>query len=233
MRSLLYVFARAPEAGRVKTRLIPRVGAAGAAALARAFLDDTLVLTRGVADRRVLAIAGDVNEPSILRLAEREGIDRVQQAEGDLGARMAKAILDGARAASHGGELGRVAIVGCDAPLLEARQITHAVNLLDDAHLVLGPAEDGGYWLIGARACPLVEEHLAAILSDTMWSSTGVRATTLERARARGLVVALGEPAFDVDEPADLDRLARALDDGPSRAPATRAALSLVLRSAP
>src|SRR5437870_2071320 len=110
--TLLYVFARAPEAGRVKTRLIPSLGGAGAAALHVALLDDTLAASRDVAERRVLAVAGDPHQPSLVDLAVRESVELTAQCEGDLGARMAGAMVAGLDTGAE-----RVAIIGSDAPL--------------------------------------------------------------------------------------------------------------------
>src|SRR4051812_19321568 len=144
--TLLYVFARAPEPGRVKTRLVPAVGAEGAAALHAAFIDDVCALSGGVASRRVLSVAGDPDHPELVRIAAREGMERVRQPDGDLGARLASAIADGIGAGAS-----RVAIIGTDSPSLPTQSLVDAFELLRDAAIVIGPADDGGYWLVGAR----------------------------------------------------------------------------------
>ena len=216
---LLYIFARAPEPGRSKTRLIGRLGAAGAAALHAAMIEDVLGLSRAVAARRVLAAADrpDRFHPFLVEMAAREGIPLVAQSEGDLGARMAAAIAAGL------GEAERVCIIGSDSPALLPAQIAAAFARLDTADVVLGPAEDGGYWLIGAR------RPLGEVLAETAWSTPAVLQTTRTRAEQAGLRVALAELHWDVDEPTDLERLSRVLAAEPARAPATRAAL-LALR---
>jgi hypothetical protein len=210
---LLYIFARAPEPGRSKTRLIPRLGAAAAAALHAAMIDDVLRMSRDVGARRVLAAADRPDHPFLIEMAAREAIPLVPQSEGDLGARMAAAIAAGLT------EAQRVCIIGSDSPALRPAQITAAFARLDTADVVLGPAEDGGYWLIGAR------RPLGPVLADTAWSTSTVLATTRARAERAGLSVALADLHWDVDEPPDLERLARALAAHPLLAPATRAAL--------
>lgn len=219
---LLYVFARVPEPGRSKTRLIPRLGAEGAAALGTAFCDDVCALTRDLAAPRLLAVAGDpIHHPQLVRIAAREDMALVPQAEGDLGRRMALALRDGLARA------GQVCIVGSDAPTLPPAYIERAFSLLDAADVVLGPAEDGGYWLVGARRpCEAIFERIA-------WGTSTVLAETVERARAAGLAVARAGLHWDVDEPADLDRLVRLLsvEEDEQLAPASRAALRAMGRA--
>lgn len=210
---LLYIFARAPEPGRSKTRLIPRLGAAGAAALNAAMIEDVLALTRAVGARRVLAAADRPDHPFLAEMAAREGIPVVAQCEGDLGARMAAALAAGLN------EAERVCIIGSDSPTLLPAQIAAAFARLDTADVVLGPAEDGGYWLIGSR------RPLGQVLADTVWSTPTVLATTRARVEQAGLRVALADLHWDVDEPSDLERLGRVLAAEPRLAPATRAAL--------
>jgi rSAM/selenodomain-associated transferase 1 len=223
---LLYIFARAPEPGRSKTRLITRLGAAGAAALHAAMIEDILGLSREVGARRVLAAADRPDHPFLVEMAAREGIPLVAQSEGDLGARMAAAIAAGLD------EAERVCIVGSDSPTLGPAQIAAAFARLDAADVVLGPAEDGGYWLIGARrpeglsGAMRVSGVLYEVLADTAWGTAAVLATTRARAEQAGLRVALAELHWDVDEPPDLERLGRVLAAEPARAPATRAALA-------
>jgi rSAM/selenodomain-associated transferase 1 len=211
---LLYIFARAPAPGRSKTRLISRLGAAGAAALHAAMIEDVCALSRDVGVRRVLAAADQPDHPFLVEMAAREGMPLVAQCEGDLGARMAAAIAAGL------GEAERVCIIGSDSPTLAPTQIAAAFARLDTADLVLGPAEDGGYWLIGAR------RPLGAVLADTAWGTASVLATTRARAEQAGLRVALAELHWDVDEPPDLERLGQVLAAEPALAPATRNALA-------
>jgi glycosyltransferase A (GT-A) superfamily protein (DUF2064 family) len=91
--------------------------------------------------------------------------------------------------------------VNSDGPTLPAEYVARAVELLASCDVVIGPAEDGGYYLIGLR-----QEH-PGLFSDIAWSSPRVAAQTLERAAALALTVARLPPWYDVDTPADLDRL--------------------------
>src|SRR5579884_3324301 len=90
--STIVIFARAPQLGEVKTRLGKAVGAERALALYEAFLDDTCTLTQGLGARRVLAVAGGVDHPRIERLAKSQRLAVEEQGDGDLGARMSRAI---------------------------------------------------------------------------------------------------------------------------------------------
>src|SRR5262249_29063496 len=107
LMSTLVIFARAPVAGEVKTRLAQRIGAPAALALYEAFLDDTCTLTQGLGARRVLAIAGDATLPHLAHLCKSQRLELTEQGEGDLGARMAHAI------ATYAAN-GPVVIVGSD-----------------------------------------------------------------------------------------------------------------------
>jgi rSAM/selenodomain-associated transferase 1 len=217
IHDLLAIFARAPVAGQAKTRLVPRLGSAGAARLALAFLDDTLVRTRGVAEARVIALAGDPRHEGVVRLAAREGIAIAPQPEGDLGARMSSAIASGLA-----GGASRVVIVGSDAPLVPPRPIVDAFALLHESDVVLGPADDGGYWLVGARRA--VPELFAAM----PWGEHSVFDESVRRLLHGRISYAMVERFWDVDEPADLDRLRQALLADAGAAPATRAALAAI-----
>ncbi|MSP61542.1 MAG: glycosyltransferase [Myxococcales bacterium] len=212
----LFVFARAPEPGRVKTRLIPAVGAEVAALLHAAFLDDVCRLTRGLAERRVLAVAGPIDHPHLVAVAAREGIECVAQVEGDLGARMEFALHGALAAGAH-----RAVVIGSDSPHLPPLLLARAVAALDAVDVVVGPAEDGGYWTIGLRA------PFPSLFEGIGWGGPTVLAATTARLREGRIAHALCDPFWDVDEPADLARLRRELAADPSaaRAPATRAAL--------
>lgn len=220
----LVIFARAPEPGRVKTRLVPAVGAAAAARLHAAFVDDTCAMSRGLADRRVLAVAGDGDDRFLRALADREGIAAVAQADGDLGDRM-HAALAAALAAGADAAL----VIGTDAPALPRRLLARAVDELARAEVVLGPAADGGYWTIGLRA-PRPE-----LFRGVAWGTPSVLAETRARLAALALPHVLLDEHWDVDTPADLARLAASLaaDPDPRLAPATRAALGALMLMSP
>jgi rSAM/selenodomain-associated transferase 1 len=140
----LIVFAKAPVAGRAKTRLIPALGAEGAAALAARLLDHTM---RQAADAGLnaleLCVAPDAAHPRLQGAAARHGAVLTLQGEGDLGARMQRALSR--RLALH----ERVLLIGTDAPSLDARVLRAAAAALDGHDAVFVPALDGGYALVG------------------------------------------------------------------------------------
>lgn len=209
-RATLCIFAKPPVAGSAKTRLARAVGGERASALARAFLVDTCAAARGVPwARPVLATTGAL-EPA---LQDELGLPVWSQGEGDLGARMERVL---ARALA---ESSVALALGADSPGLPPRVLEAARQALTSTDAVIGPADDGGFYLLGLRRCP------AGILADLPWSAPETRARTLERLRAHGLTVTELEPWFDVDEVDDLTRLHDLLDTGAIVAPATRRVL--------
>jgi uncharacterized protein len=212
----LAVMAKAPRPGAVKTRLCPPLAPREAAALARAFLRDTIAkvrLVQGVTP--VVAYTPDSERERLGRLAP--GLELVPQRGTDLGARM-RATLAMLLASGH-----RAAIaIGSDTPTLPAAVLAQAVEHIvsRDVDVVVGPAEDGGYYLIGVRA-----DH-ATLFDDVPWSTGAVLQVTRRRAAGAGLRCALLPEWFDVDTPDDLARLRTALAEAPDAAPATSRFLS-------
>jgi rSAM/selenodomain-associated transferase 1 len=187
------VLTRAPSAGG-KSRLFAELGRPCDLRLLEALLHDTIdgVAAEGI--RRVVAVtppsAGD-------EIAELTGIEVLPQVEGDLGERMralmTRLFADGARA---------VALVGSDVPNITPSIVARAFAVLDQERgtLVLGPAADGGYYLIAATAVP-------DVFSDVEWGSARVLSQTLQTASARGIRVHLLERLADVDTLDDLRRV--------------------------
>ncbi len=204
----IVVFARAPAPGAVKTRLAGAVGHEGAATLARAFLRDTWDALSAVAwADPVVATTGPLGEAFA-------GVKTQLQGEGDLGARMERALrraLGGAPAAFA---------VGTDSPGMPRYLLDAAREALRDADAVIGPSEDGGFYLLGLRRCP------EGLLARLPWSRADTGSRVCARLRRSGFRVARAPRWFDVDRPADLRRLAALLDAGRLCAPATHAALS-------
>jgi uncharacterized protein len=209
--STIVIFARAPQLGEVKTRLAKSIGAVEALALYEAFLDDTCALTQGLGARRVLAVAGDVDHPRVQHLAKSQRLLVESQGDGDLGERMARAV-----AAHIVG--GPVVIIGSDAPTLPRAHLHQALDELMAHDVVIGPSDDGGYYLIGARV------EVPELFAGVHWSTSEVLATTLERLAGRSHALL---PAWhDVDAVEDLERLrAELLTLPPSVAPSTRRVL--------
>ena len=199
------IFAKPPVAGEVKTRLAVSLGPRVAARLARAFLDDTIDAVRSLpwADCVLATTAPFGCELPILL-----------QGEGDLGARIEQ-VLRAALVQSPS-----ALAIGADAPALPARLLEGARAALGRADAVLGPAEDGGFYLLGLNRCP------KGLLADLPWSSPETCLRTAQRLREHGFRVEELEPWFDVDRPADLDRLRREIERGGIVAPRT----ALVLR---
>jgi rSAM/selenodomain-associated transferase 1 len=203
----LVVFARAPVSGQVKTRLAARVGEEGALALYRAFVEDACRLAAAVAERRVLAVAGD--PAAWAEVAARHDLVLEAQTDGDLGARMDHAIRAHAPAC----------IIGSDSPSLPADYVREALARLETHEVVLGPSGDGGYWSIGAqRAVP-------ELFGGIAWSTAAVLPETLRRLDGRRAW--LLPFWYDVDDAEDLALLAAHLKHLPDDvAASTRAALS-------
>ena len=196
----LIIFAKAPVAGEAKTRLIPALGAAGAAALAEQLLNHAVATgleARG-ADAHLaveLCTTPDTEHPAFQRLAPTPGLVLSTQGSGDLGARMDRALtraLATARAAL---------LIGTDAPALHTGLLLQAAQALEQHDAVFVPALDGGYALVGLRR-PAPE-----LFKGMVWSTPQVMAHTRDRARQAGLRWAELPPVADVDLPADLVHL--------------------------
>jgi len=213
----LLLFTKPARPGRVKTRLVGAslpggadgtVTAARAAALHAAFLDDLAArLGRGVergAFRLRLAWALDAAEPLPTLpegLAGIGGVDAVRQAGDDLGARLHRALAGAAR------DHRSVAAVGSDHPTLPLARVEEAFAAAARGRVALGPADDGGYYLI---ALPAGAVSLG-LFAGVAWSTGAVLEQALARCRAAGLEVELLPPGLDVDEGPDLERLAALL----------------------
>lgn len=198
------IFAKAPVPGQVKTRLIPALGAVGAAGLARYLLNRTLDKALAAAIGPVeLCMSPGADGPEWDRIDLPLGVLTSEQGEGDLGARMARA----ARRVLASGE--RVLLIGTDCPALFERHLCAAAKALDDHDAVLHPALDGGYVLLGLRA------FHPWLFDDMPWSTRTVAGLTLARLRTLDWRVRLGETLPDIDEPADLAHLSAELGIAP------------------
>jgi rSAM/selenodomain-associated transferase 1 len=195
-RSALIVFAKAPVAGTAKTRLIPALGGAGAAALAARMLAHTAAVGAASAPHTLeVCAAPDASHPAFQSLADTHGLQLTTQGEGDLGQRMHRAFERTLAQHDH------AVLIGTDAPALDAATLIAARAALDMHDAVFVPALDGGYALIGLRA------PQAALFDGMVWSTADVMSQTRERLRAAGLRWKELPPVADVDEPADLIHL--------------------------
>lgn len=196
---LLIQFAKWPEKGRVKTRLAAALGEEGALeahiALTRSVLDQLMATGYPVSfwwDRSVDAPPRPAT--GILDVLEANGIPQRTQSGADLGARMTQALAWGIDCA------GRAIIVGSDCPSVDADYLEKAREALETVDVVIGPADDGGYVLIGARTT--VDGMLAGI----EWGTPRALEQTCGRLQQKGLRYRCLEPLWDVDEPEDWAR---------------------------
>jgi hypothetical protein len=191
------VFARAPRPRAAKTRLVPLLGAEGAAALHAQFVKRTLETARAASLRPVeLHCAPDANDPFFQFCAGHYGITLQAQVEGNLGARMLAA-FEKALAAHD-----RVLLVGTDCPALTAGHLRQAEKALrDGTDAVFVPCEDGGYALIGLRRAD------GRLFEGIAWGSNSVMAETRARLTALDWRWQELETLWDVDRPEDYRRL--------------------------
>lgn len=187
------LFAKAPRAGRVKTRLARQIGEQRAVALYRAIGSSVATAVAGTHPLTVWFDPPGAEEEMRAWLGDHEFRP---QPEGDLGERMACAF----REHFARGEQPVIAI-GADVPGITAAVIADAERLLKQAEVVLGPALDGGYYLIGLRA-PREE-----LFQGMPWGSARVLRATEERCERLGLSAARLDPLRDLDTPEDLDAL--------------------------
>ncbi|HEX7071437.1 MAG TPA: TIGR04282 family arsenosugar biosynthesis glycosyltransferase [Rhodothermales bacterium] len=208
-RAAVVVFARVPVPGAVKTRLAGALSPEGAAGLYEAFISDTLdSLAECSADVTLYFAPGDQPQPAGLAP---EGVRVRTQRGDDLGARMLNALVETFAAGYE-----RIVIVGSDHPTLPAEFFTLALEALEErSSVVIGPADDGGYYLIG------MNELYPGLFREMTFSRPDVLDRTLERLADTDANLTLLPPWNDVDTPADLERLVRALESGEEKAPHT------------
>ncbi len=198
----IIVFAREPIPGKAKTRLIPLLGAAGAARLADAFIVDALAKAAKIGDGR-LVLAGDSPGSGHAKsyfqsLARRFGAELIGQGTGDLGQRMARLLK------RYAGPAGAV-LMGTDTPSLPLSFIRQSLADLREVPVVIAPALDGGYYLVGVRG------RLPGIFGAMSWGGPTVMEQTLRRLRRSGFPYRLGRWWYDIDRPADVRLLAAEL----------------------
>lgn len=206
----LAVFAKAPVPGQVKTRLRPALDDQQAARLAAAFVRDTLEKAARLGPPVTVYYAGD---RALLESLAPPGVRWADQGGGDLGARMARVPAP-------------CLLLGADSPHLPPAYLRQALAAVPAYDVVLGPADDGGYFLLGLRA------PQPALFDGIAWSTGEVLAQTLAKAAALGLTVHQPPPWYDLDTPADLRRLIENLKAVPPGSeddcPATRTALEKI-----
>jgi rSAM/selenodomain-associated transferase 1 len=194
----LIIFARQPLPGHVKTRLAGEVGVRPATELYAAMLEDVLERAARLNGVRVLVFWAMENDP----LPQRTDYPRLEmhrQCGGNLGERMAAALET-----AFAGGIRSCCVIGSDSPDLPPEYITRAFQLLeqDQADVVFGPAEDGGYYLVGMKRL------WRRIFEDLAWGGNDVLESSCQRARELELRTALLPDWYDLDTLADLRKLA-------------------------
>lgn len=196
----IIVFTREPIAGITKTRLIPRLGSEGAAALAHAFTLDALSKARQLTDNLVIAGSApeEVDRSAYFRkMARRFGAILIDQGSGSLGARMRRSL---APFLDYGALL-----IGSDTPSVPLDILARGVDLLRKFRVVLGPSLDGGYYAVGVR------HVLPDIFRGIRWGRSDVLASTIARLEAGGTRYTLSDAWYDIDRWNDLILLAAQL----------------------
>ncbi len=195
-RTTVVVFAKAPIPGEAKTRLIPALGAEGAAKLHAALVHRAIeVAVKAALGPVELWAAPSTGHPFFRDCARRHGVTLHEQRGNDLGARMDNAFAE---------TLARSAcaiIIGTDCPDLEARDLRDAADALAEVPAVFQPALDGGYVLVGLR------EQRPSIFEGIAWGGDAVMAGTREKLSAAGVAWRELEPRRDIDRPEDLAHL--------------------------
>ena len=205
----LLLFARFPEEGVVKTRLAAEIGAAAAASLYRAMLLDLLdEIAGGDSGIEVEVLWTSKETPSGADLLQTFGERHLCMQTGkDLGERLTVAFSE--RIVFHGAE--KLIAIGADEPMLTRADVERAFRILDGCDWVMGPAEDGGYWMIGCRS----DSFHPSIFEKIDWGTSTVFRETEASIRALGETLALFPCRYDVDRIEDLRRLK---SDPPPRA---------------
>lgn len=219
---VVIIFTKYPTPGYAKTRLIPAVGAQRAAEIS-GMLSERIVNTvrrlissHGLPSTvsRIFFAAKGNDEDEIQQMrtwlgypkesfADRELM--VRQASGDLGNRLTAAF-----AACFEEGASKVVVVGSDIPEIDATILSEAFTRLDDSDIVIGPSEDGGYYLLGMKECHVV------LFQGIAWSTETVCEQTTELAKQAGLSIHMLSKLRDIDIPEDLPYLERVLGDKPS-----------------
>jgi uncharacterized protein len=204
---LLVIMAKAPKPGAVKTRLTPRLSLQAVTAFYRCLLDDTLALARSLVGVEIAIMCpdSDVNELASLT---GQGVRVVAQKGEGLAAGLTSVF-------AHFVEGPQRRIIAFDSPHLPRSVIEEAFETLRAHDLVVGPTDDGGYYLVGAKA-----SHPTLFSGGGMGTSSALE-RLLSRARVLELSVGFEDPFYDIDVADDLIRLAAELQRAPARAPRT------------
>ena len=187
---------RSPEPGRVKTRLVPPLTPEQAAALYERFIRDTFGGLAALDGVDLFAAIAPESDPALLRGVVPGGVAVFSQSGDGLGERISSVFHE-----LFARGYARVVVIGSDSPDMPCSRVTEALALLGDgsAQLVLGPADDGGYFLVA------LSEPLSAPFAGIPWSTGAVLEATVQRAREAGIPVALTRGWHDIDRGEDIE----------------------------
>lgn len=199
-RMRLILFTRYPEPGKTKTRLIPALGPERAARLHKHLTERTLTVARQLEQSRGVSIEirWEGGSEDLFKRWLGGGLSFEHQGEGDLGARMARAVREAFDAGMRG-----VIVIGSDCPGLTVDVLEQAADSLRATDVVLGPAADGGYYLFG------LSRELPSLFEEIPWGTAEVLLKTIRRASERGLRPVFLRSLGDIDRPEDLQLLER------------------------
>jgi len=192
----LVLMARAPEEGKVKTRLQPTLTPAQGASLYKAFLGDAIALVASMEGFIPFLAYTPVSSVAIFEQLAPPDMELLPQRGASLGHVMDNLIN---RLLLRG--FPRVVLIGSDIPALQPQTVQRSLTLLEKSDVCLGPSCDGGYYLIGAK------KPVSLLFQDVPWSTPRVLRVTLEKAKQEGLSIELLEELRDIDVPENLEML--------------------------
>lgn len=195
----LILFAKAPVAGKVKTRLMPQLSAEQATRVAERLLEESIKLAvQAWPGRVVLAVWPNAEHPFLQKMLSQYPIEWIPQAEGDLGDKMHQAMQQ---------QSYPCAVMGCDVPHCPPQVLQEAYRRLQSSEAVLGPTLDGGYYLMGLQTAQ------SALFADVEWGTETVLTTTLSLAESQQLSFYLLPELNDIDTADDLEQARKVLPD--------------------
>ena len=199
----LMIFTRYPEPGKTKTRLIPALGAERAAQLQKKMTENTLKQVKQLSQQLTVAVEIHFSGAKEAQMRTWLGEDNIycEQVAGDLGARL---LYSFQQAFVNGNN--RVVAIGIDCPRLDTKTLLQAFNALEKSAIAIGPALDGGYYLIG------LNQMVPELFQNIPWGSSDVLAKTLKIAQNMNLSLSQLPLLNDIDLPQDLETLATPLD---------------------
>jgi uncharacterized protein len=191
----LIIFTRYPEPGKTKTRLIPALGEVGAANLQKQMTEHTIFQARELQNITTVSIEVRFTGGNLEKMQNWLGNDLgcQTQGNGDLGARIERSLVN-----AFNQKAEQVIIIGIDCPGVNAPILATAFAKLRHSHLVLGPALDGGYYLIG------LQKPIPELFTNINWGTAQVLAETVDIAQKLNLSIDYLHPLADIDRPEDL-----------------------------